>query len=340
MDRIWEYDRSYFANSPDVEFTRFGITSFDQDVADGTITLNEPNEAARKLQIEESKKTCDNARKAFYEKCDSWIAAGPIVTTDFRSQFFVAVARGRRASDNAVIDPLIYEIEPEGGEIQTMTSVPRNVIGRPCKAFDDTVVWACESDSFVRVASWSSPNSKGQNNGGLTCIEWYREIPIPGRTGGEWLNADPDRDAACLTDRWLFRAGKAYVAKKEERLYRFQIGTVDVITGIKGADLTLTIPFDGDLPKPRYGTFGGDSAWTDSPHVLGISDLQVEGSILRVITKRSEPAGGESKIDYPRTALEFDIGSLGQCRPGSQERSEKQKHGIDLGDPFAGNRRG
>ena len=129
-----------------------------------------------------------------------------------------------------------------------------------------------------------------------------------------WLNADPDRRAACFLDHWLMRASRAYLVKREDRIYRFGIEMIDVNTGLKIADLTLAIPFDGDFAIPKAGVSFGSGpvpVWTITqwPHILGIGGLQIEGNVLRIIMK---PESDElrAKPDPPAIALEFDIRSL------------------------------
>ncbi len=107
----------------------------------------------------------------------------------------------------------------------------------------------------------------------------------------------------------LFRAGQAFVVERGERRYRFQINMIDLATGVKSADLTLMIPFGGDFPTPKYGSFAGDKAWTHSPHLLGIGGLQAEGNVLRIIMKPDADSLGVN-TDSPKTALEFDLKPL------------------------------
>ena len=209
-------------------------------------------------------------------------------------------------------DSLIYEINP-GGSVNTVTTVPRKVIGWPFNVLDNAVVWACTGDSFIRVASsWSDAN-RGQDGSHLTHIQWYREIPIWANRK-VWLRAEPDPDAACFSDQWFFRAGQGYLVKREEHVYRFQIDVIDLATGVKHTDLTLAIPFDGDFPIPKHGGFDGGRtnptyAQTPFPHLLGIGGLQVEGTVLRVIMK-PDAHGLGLESDPPETALEFDLKPL------------------------------
>ena len=151
ISRIWEYDRSY-SGGPDFYITRFGSNFYHEGLADGTFD-REAGVSGQdwKRKIENAKKEIAAARHAFYEKYNGWITAGPIVTEDFRSQAFVAVARGRKGDDrNDVIDGFIYELDPENG-IETMTTVPREVIGWPYKVYANTAIWACRT---IALSAW------------------------------------------------------------------------------------------------------------------------------------------------------------------------------------------
>ena len=207
MSRIWELDRSYSVPSG-ISITRFGLEGWGVGAVDEAVAADGATTPERMKEIEENKKRLVAARPAFNKKYGAHIAAGPMITNDpLQPRVFIAVARGHKSKHGmAVTDSLIYEINPKGW-VESMTTVPHEVFGWPCKALDDSVVWACELDSYVRVASGSADPFHGQE---LTCIEWYREIPIWTRTNwaceNAWLHADPDRYAACFSDQWLFRA--------------------------------------------------------------------------------------------------------------------------------------
>lgn len=268
----------------------------------------------RKAQIESGKKRLAAARRVFYGKYDGRITAGPIAENGFRSKIFIAVRRGCKVEDGSVLaDSLIYEIDPEGS-IERMTAVPREVVGRPGKAFDNAVIFACTGCGFIRVTSRLSDTSQADENSGLASVEWYREIPIWTRIAC-WLRADPNRDAACFSDRWLFRAGQAYLLKRTDPVYTFEINVIDHATGVKQMDLNLAIPFDGNLPTRKRETVFGESieppssGWTRGPYLLSISGIEIEGSVLRIVLKSHAYHSG-LEADPPQAALEFDLKPL------------------------------
>ena len=72
----------------------------------------------------------------------------------------------------------------------------------------------------------------------------------------------------------------------------------------------MTIPIAGDVPKPKCGP------WIQSPYLLNIDGLQVEGSVLRVIMKLHAYGLG-LETDPPKTALEFELKPLFAAKKAS-----------------------
>src|SRR5206468_2379143 len=113
IPRIWELDRS--ADGNEIGVTRFGLEGNAGRPVEEEGDEDEPKNKAQKLENEEAARKLVAARSEFDKKFDGYIAAGPIVTTDFRGQTFIAAARVRKSeAHEAVADSFVYEIDLEG----------------------------------------------------------------------------------------------------------------------------------------------------------------------------------------------------------------------------------
>ena len=245
------------------------------------------------------------ARRAVLQIYDGWIVAGPVVVPPGSNtgQMFVAVAKARKGPwKEELAHCVVYEISLRGAaaEIEAMTPVPRMVGDWPCKTLSGGLLWGCERGALLRLGCYEHDFSRGfvMSGDDMLCrVQWYRELYMGLKPS--WFVADPPDRVACFSQERLFRASAAFITKQAEPIYCFLISVVDLSTGLDH-DLTLSIPYDGHLPKPKYGSFTPSSMHTNEPYLLWVSDLRIDGRTLRIVMS----------TDKDKTALDFDLASL------------------------------
>jgi hypothetical protein len=225
----------------------------------------------------------------------------------------VAASRSLKPEPGCVEQPehaFVYEIEDQGdsAEITAMTRLPRAVVGRPYRKVPGGFVLSCDQGCIVRLRTYE-PVFGGIMGPGRAAddlvlqIDWYREYLM--RSPSAWFVADPPIDVAGFSKARLFRPGRAYVRKREDKTYDLQINAVDLRSGLD-RDLTLSVPFDGDMPVPETGLSsfnrGGptERLYAHGPHAVWIEDLCVDDDRLTTVVAH----GSQS------TALTFDLSAM------------------------------
>jgi len=103
----------------------------------------------------------------------------------------------------------------------------------------------------------------------------------------------------------LFRPSVAYVREKEDRVYEFRVNVVDLRSG-SDQDLTLSVPFAGELPVPESGisSYGrgtpAERVYAHGPNAVRIDRIDVDGDQLTFVIAH----------DSDFTALTFDLSAM------------------------------
>jgi hypothetical protein len=258
-----------------------------------------------------------NTAKASVAKDECALLAGPQVVPagkgwngDLQHSIFVAVARSEKSPwAGYLADCTVYELN-ESGEPIGMVNLPRMVNGWQGMVDEQGLVWACPRDAMVKLTPSSNRQSMGGMLGGhdmLCRVAWYcqpESLPVP----KAWLTAGPAGDPVTYTPTHAFRpAGGGYILKRGEQVYRFPFRMID-LKSTQSQTLTLSVPFDGEVPKPESNYSESDGQIrTFGPYLLGVTWLEVRGGILQIVL------GTESGA----AAVDFEITQDGSEKTGS-----------------------
>lgn len=316
---IWEYERGL--GGPEYYIERFGLDYVTAQTAYDPILLNDEEEIDRKelrLKIREkmqARRKLDASRKAFYARYQGRITAGPIVVPDGDGRgnpvVYVAAARSLKPEPGWIEQPehyVLYEIDPQYGDLTSMARLPRAVTGWPYRDVHGGVVLSCDRGSMVRLRTYE-PEFGGISRPGSATddlvlqFDWYRDYLM--RCPPSWFIAEPPTDVAGFSKLRLFRPGMAYVRTADANVYSLQINVADLRTGLDH-DMTLSVPYDGELPIPETGLASlnrGTSTerlQATGPHAVWINSISVNDDQLIIAVAH----GSE------RTALTFDLSEM------------------------------
>ena len=332
LPAIWEYERGFIGPSVFEHYIeRFGLEDPCVQLATGPLFRDDEKVNAKELRERTRNKIAAHrkltaARKTFYERYEGRMSAGPIVVANPNDhgdpKVYVAAVRSLKPERGGATQPeyaFIYELElyPDGVDFAGMTRLPRPVIGRPCHAMPDGLVLSCDRGCLVRLRTYQTDVSGGFMGPGaaaddlLLQIDWYRELLM--LCPSAWFNADPPDDVAAFSQARMFRPGRAYVRRKEDKVYQLLIQVVDLRTG-SDRHLTLSVPFDGDLPIPetRISSFNRGMAseqfTTDSSHPIQANELHMDGNRLTIVTGQEPDRVG---VTFDLSALLADEAKLG-----------------------------
>lgn len=322
---IWEYERGFIGPSVLEHYIeRFGLDYMTLQSAKSPVVGGDDEKIDSKELRErvrwhmQARRKLMAARHAFYARYQGRITAGPIVVASRDNtripKAYVAAVRSLKPDPGCVEQPehaLVYEIELHADRVEFsgMTRLPRPVIGWPYRPLPGGVVLSCDRGCLVRLRPYESDFSRGFLGPGKAAddlvlqIEWYREYLM--HSPPAWFIADPPTDVAAFSKARLFRPSRAYVRATGDKVYNLQINVVDLRTGLD-RDLTLSIPFEGELPLPETGlssfNWGTSSEhlYAHGPHAVWIDRLSVDGDRLAVVVAH----GSE------RTELTFDLSAM------------------------------
>jgi len=322
---IWEYERGFLGPSVFEHYiNRFGLDdmtlqSAETPVISGDEEKIDPEELRERIRRQmEGRRKLKAARDAFYARYQGRITAGPIVVMPSNNggppKAYVAAARSLKPDPGCAEQPehaILYEIElhDDRAEFTGMTRLPRPVIGRPYRSVPGGVVLACDRGCLLRLRTGERDLFRGFFGPGkladdlLLQIEWYREYLMPSPSA--WFVADLPTDVAAFSKTRLFRPGTAYVRAKGDQVYHLQINVVDLRTGLD-RNLTLSVPFQGELPIPETGlsSFNPGTAaeqlYAHGPYLVWIDRLSVDGDRLAIVVAHGEE----------RTELTFDLSAM------------------------------
>jgi hypothetical protein len=319
MPAIWEYERGFIGPSVFEHYIeRFGLDYASVIDARNPVLYHGEDDIDRKELRERTRRKIQAgrklaaARKAFYARYEGRITAGPIVVPDAgRGRAYLAAVRSLKPESGCAEQPehaIVYEIDPSGdsAEITSMTRLPRAVIGWPHRAVPGGFVLSCDRGCLVRLRTYEHDFSRGFMGPGRMAddmvlqIDWYREYLM--RCPSARFMADPPADVAGFSKVRLFRPGRAYVREMEDKVYHLQINVVDLRTGLDH-DLTLSVPFAGELPIPETGLssfnrgHSSERLTSHRPHAVWINHLCVNDGCLTAAVVHGSQC----------TALTFDL---------------------------------
>ncbi len=275
LKRLWDYERGFIGPSVWQHFMARGG--------------EDENELAKEKDKKEKAKQEDAKDSGF-----AAIVAGPVVVTSDKAEkttsIFVAVAKSSASHYSQYLSNcIVYELD-EGGKPVAMATLPRMVLGSWGKVHGDGIVWACQNNSFVRMAqSANRGRGLGLGPGGPDCIchvDWYRQLSP--RKVDAWLRSDPVGSQMALGNTHAFRVvSGGYVVDPAKKIYRFPISVIDLKNGAD-RELVLQVHFKGDVPEPksnysRSGSAPGKERWqTFGPYLLAITWLELAGDQLHI----------------------------------------------------------
>jgi hypothetical protein len=285
LPRIWEFERGFIGPS----VFEYYLDRFAVDDIHG--------EESRTLRAPRSER--------FYQDYSAWIFAGPAVVEGLEGhqgeRLFLAVAKERRSDDGGqedVPECIIYEVDSEG-EVQAMVKPPRMVEARKPFSVSGGLVWPCDAGSLLRLAISDPDFSRGFHlaEEGICRLTWYREYEM--RFKPSPFVVDPSPDVACANETHLFRPGAGYQENRNAHVHCFAINVVDLNSG-QDQNLTLSLPFEGEFPKPESSSSSPGFLHIAWPYPIHISNLEIKGSVLRVVIADERTA----------SSLEFDVKTL------------------------------
>ena len=297
INRLWEFERWFTPGEYEEYVTRFGtqfvVERRDKNEKRGTPERKRSEEAklARK-----SKTRFRELRARFRKDYEGAITGGPLlIPPPDRTHdplVFVATSIGRREDEHGALHfprGVTYRISLNSGDIELVSPLPRPTAGRPEMTTDGAALWVCKERSLFR---------EGRHN-----TNWYREYHDS--RVGTWFTAGPYKGIRCVSDLTLWRPNAALVKRQGDSVYSFLLDVVDLKTGLD-RPLTLAVPFPGEFTLSEHGIRSMSDGRTTSirtafPHLMGISDLQIDGTTLRVIMRNDETRA--------LTAIEFELSS-------------------------------
>jgi hypothetical protein len=268
---LWEFDRGFIGPSVWSHFMgRFGERRFG-----------------------EGKDSVDPAvRAAFDERWTCAIVGGPIVVPrenddrwmGGRHRIFVAVARAPAGTWASHLSQcIVYELDEEG-EIWTMATLPRMVIGSETSTVTGAVNWIMQNNAQARlqIATEGAGFSPGSSDL-VTKVSWYREFDAIEPKA--WLVVDKPRDPAVFSSAHAFRVFTGgYVDRADECVFHLPVAAVECATGACEL-LLLHVPLTGPVPLPEQNVRISEdesSCHTWGPYFLGITGLRADGDRLAI----------------------------------------------------------
>ncbi len=225
-----------------------------------------------------------------------FLIGGPIVVSPER--VVLAVARAP-ASEWAgyLAETRVFEVD---GNLEPLavTIIPRPPIGSLAKVQGSAVVWACDGPSLVRLqTSTEVPRTEFGTPGGydgLVDLRWFRHI-APTTSG--WLRMDPAWPWPVFGDDEVLVAGGGWVARTNDRVFRFPIVRVELASGSE-QQLELRVPFEGRLgpPESNYRSTGDEYevlGW----YGIGLGALELSSEGLACILT-NERLGARLEFDW------------------------------------------
>jgi hypothetical protein len=287
VPRVWEFARGF--TGPSVwahHIGRFGADGFGGD---------DKPPAAKELE----------------ERFESAIVGGPVVVSlpekdrdQKQTSVFVAVSRAPKSPWSGYLsDCIVYEFSESGAPIG-MATLPRMINGWQWGKIEGGVVWGCQRGGLIRLGVSENRSSFGGHLGrdDMLCrVDWYRQASA--RLPDAWLRTGPAGEPLAFSATHAFRVSTGgYVSKQEENVFRFPITMVDLSTSVERT-LLLAVPFKGKAPKPE-SNFSGSNAGitTHGPYLLGVTGLEVEGQVLRIVLGMEGSATGVEFAIHPLLA--------------------------------------
>jgi hypothetical protein len=209
---------------------------------------------------------------------------------------YVAVAKAPNQWNHGYLsDCIVYEISRDG-HVAGMANLPRMVHGRQHVTIPGGLLWRCEKGAMVMLAPEMDGTGFFGMPGGpdmISRVAWYRQFPKPESKG--WLTADKVRDVVAFDSTHAYRAvAGGYVARKEEKIYRFPLSIVDLASGVEHS-ATLVVPYKGELKLPTQNVSQtADSTHADGPYLLGVTQLHVDRNGLEVTIGMEGTSAGVS----------------------------------------------
>jgi hypothetical protein len=303
VERIWEYERGFMGPSVWSHYiSRFGL-----DQPGG------PDE-----------QQLTQAQEEFDERFECAIVGGPVVvpystesTGDDYCEYsvFVAVAKGPKGSWAGYLSQcVVYELrafyhrtEPTYSDVHvlSMATVPRIINGWQYQRVSNGVVWAGQGNSMVKFAPTpiavydALPSMGGGSPDLIANIEWYHQF-TPAQQEA-WLSADPASDPVDFTSAHAFRPlSGGYITSQSSQVYHFPIAMINLETGV-AQTLLLNVPYRGEVPPPETNyKRSGDHIETFGPYLLGVTWLEVRGTMLRITLGTRETS----------TTVDFDLAAI------------------------------
>jgi hypothetical protein len=232
-------------------------------------------------------------------KTDTWISprhGDPMAIERLKDEYraFVAVTTSSERFAGYLCDCTMYEIDYTGKVISVLT-MPRVVLGSDGRVVEDGVIWRCQRGAVAKLAPSIQSRAVGMGiTGKSDCVgrlAWYCQPPdntvhrFSSNRSGAWLSTPASSMASCFTERTLYRLAEGgYIAKKDEKLFRFPIARV-CLPSMKEERLMLVVPFTGRATRPKTNFQGaGASMHSLSPIHLALTwvDAYDEKLLVRV----------------------------------------------------------
>ena len=308
VENVWEFERGFLGPSVYSHYiSRFGLDDLQLD--------------RHRKQPEPESKASTDAREEFNRHFSCAVIGGPVVVplnpelgSPDEYRIFVAVSKAPTRPWSAYLaDCVIYELS-ENWEVISMTNLPQLVKGNQFAVTAGGLIWACQNDSFAKLLpSAQLPFIRMGGGGGdlTTRVEWIRQSNPPNAKA--WLTATRASERVAFGKSFAFYLTQGgFISNKDDRVYNFPLGIVDLATGL-AHDAIVCVPFEGTIPVPDGFERSDDRVASYAPHVIGITDLRVQGDSL-CITLGTESSSSSLTFDLRSIALDSPRRQTAQTR--------------------------
>ena len=294
----------------------------------------------RNIDFDGGDRTPKEERAEFDKRFQCALVGGPIVVRGSDGdRIFLAVSKGPADRlGGYVSDCVLYEFNSQAKPI-SMLKLPQMVRGGEFAIDRDGIVWRCQNDSFLRIAT-SKVDRFDFGPGGRDCLArmpWFHQMTPPEQTG--WLVAGKSGDPTAFGQSFAYcQPAGGFIADSENAVYNFPLLALE-LGSAQAQPLLLRVPFLGKLPERETNVSttrerGKTTIRTLGPHVLAITDLRADGNRLEITLG----------MENWSSTLIYDLGKFISEKVASKKTDDEadriKRWLVAIGDPKASDESG